>query len=427
VGGGCIRALGGFHFFAEHLSSQCLRRMHSLLLAALFLPVWLSPHVGLRDGEMIETLWARFAVGSPMDFRACVQTPETIIESRLILEYGASRSIYSPQQERFSDGYFLTVGEENASPKPFPFMEVRYWWEVDFPSGTTILSPAQTFQYLDERFSWNRLAKNNILLYWIAGDLQAAEDTLDLALISLASISAELEAPIPDTVTLVIYPKLADFYSALGDRVHGWEGGISAPDAGIILLAAAPGAEGRSTLAALIPHEMTHVLLGEKWRSAYSALPLWLVEGTAAGNEMEPRPEADRALREAVDAGSTIPIRALCAVFPAEEQAALLAYAESKSFVAYISETYGLSAIRNAFAAYAGGADCSRGMEDSTGNGLEKLESDWMNTLDGKTSWLPASWGIVLAGVFMLGGVSAVRWIIGRRKAAVPGGKGRET
>jgi hypothetical protein len=401
--------------------------MHNLLFAALLIPVWLNPPAGLRGGGSIEPLRAGFTVGSPLDFLARVHTSEPVVESRLILEYGASRSVYTPRQEEIPDGCFLTVSEDNASHKPFPFMEVRYWWEADIRSGKTILSPVQTLQYFDDRFSWNRLAKSKISLYWIAGDLQAADAILDLALKSLGSVSAELEAPIPDIVTLVIYPKLSDFYSALGDRVHGWEGAISSPDDGIIILAAAPGAEGRSTLAALIPHEITHVLLGEKWGSAYSALPLWLVEGTAAGNEMEPRPEADLALREAVESGSMIPIRALCAVFPAEEQAALLAYAESKSFVAYISETYGLSAVRNAFAAYAGGAECSRGMEDSTGNGLEKLESDWMNALAGKKSWIPASWVIVWAGVLMLGGVSAIRWIIGRRKAAVPGRKGRDT
>jgi hypothetical protein len=400
--------------------------MQSLLLAALFMPVWMNPHVGLRSGPWIEPLWGILSIDGYMSFVAIFHATEEILESRLVLEYGSCRHVEYPYANTNIDAYWLSVTKTTSEGLPFLFTNVIYWWEVDLRDGNTIASEKQTLFFFDTRFKWKQFSKNNVTLYWWEGDPEAAEVAADLTLFSLGGISAELETPIPENITVVMYSWLTDLQSTMPDRLHGWEGAISDGKAGVILLAAAPGVEGRKTLAMLIPHEVTHILLVTGWGEAYDLFPFWLVEGIATGYEMEPWPKADLALREAVDAGSTIPIRALCAVFPVEEQAAMLAYAESKSFVAFIKEKYGLSAIRNAFAAYAGGADCNVGMEVSTGSGLEKLEADWMNTLSGSKSWIPSSWVIVLAGVIMLGGVLAVRGMIGRRNTTGPADKGRD-
>lgn len=277
--------------------------------------------------------------------------------------------------------------------------------------------PRQSLQYLDDRYSWKTLKKGRATVGWVEGDSRAAEDAADLLLLDLGTISADLNSPIPDGVSLYIYPRLADFHSGLGKLIYGWEGALSDPASGIILLAAASGAEGRQSLATLLPHETVHILLGAKWKDAYALLPLWLVEGTAAGYETEPRPEADRALREAAAGGNLIPMAALCRSFPSEERPALLAYTESKSFVAFLRQTYGLAAVRTAMESYAAGAACPQGWVGPTGKSVDALEASWRAQLSGKQGWMITTWSLVLGAAVLLGAVLAAGWVIRRRRS----------
>jgi hypothetical protein len=399
--------------------------MHSLLLAALFLPAWLGPRIGLRAGPTIEVHPATYTFGREMLFTASVHSSDAVVGARLILRDGFSQSVTYPAQITVSEGSLLSVRRDLVSEPLFPFSWLTYWWEADFSSGEKTESDQQTVQYSDDRFVWKRLEKGRATVEWVEGESKAAEDAAGLMLLALGTESGELEAPIPERVFLYIYPRLADFYTAADGLVRGWEGAVSDPASGIILLAAASDAEGRRSLAVLIPHEIAHVLLGAKWGSAYASLPLWLVEGLAAGYEMEPRPEADLALQEAVDAGRVIPIPALCGVFPAEEAPALLAYAESKSFMAFVKKKYGLAAIRIAMTAYSGGAECSQGIEKSTGKKLVQLESEWREGLAGNKIWISPSWVLVLAGCCLLAGVLTVRWLFHKKILRLPAGRER--
>ena len=82
-----------------------------------------------------------------------------------------------------------------------------------------------------------------------------------------------------------------------------------------------------------------------------------------------------------------------------------------------------MAAIRGALAAYAGGAECGQGIEAVTGKSLPDLESDWLGTFSDKSLFLSASWALVIAGVVLLAGVLAVRWMIRRRVAEETDGK----
>ena len=394
--------------------------MHSLLFAALFFSVGWLPQSGIGDGSWIESFAGRMSFDGRLHFTAQVHTPETVLASRLILEYNSARYAFFPQKEANPDGFSLSVEGATAAALPFPFTDVTYWWEADLQSGSVLVSTAQTCFYADDRFAWNILPRNILNLYWVEGDSAAADETADLALLSLGTISAELETPIPRRLTVVQYPRMADFHAALGGRIHGWEGAVSSPGDATVILAAAPGAEGRPALAVLLPHEIAHVLMGARWGSGYALIPQWLTEGTAAGYEMEPRPELEVQLREAAADGSLIPIQSLCRVFPGEENPAMLAYAESKSFVAFLKQRYGTAAVRDALAAYAGGAECGQGIEAVTGKSLPDLESGWLETFSDKSLFLSASWAACDCRGCLLAGVLATRWMVRRRAPKKP-------
>jgi hypothetical protein len=399
--------------------------MLGLLFAAFLFSGRPGAPIGQGEIPWIEPVYASFTYAGDIRFIAGLHASEPVLESRLILEYDGAREVFSPQPGGIAgEDSILVAGA--VSRLPFPFAVVRYWWEADFPSGLSIDSAAKTLRYYDDSVAWKQLTRGGLTLYWEEGELADAEDAADLTLMSLGTISAELETPLPSDLTLAVYPRLADLRAAMGNRLQGWEGALSDLRGGIILLAAAPGAEGRQSLAVLIPHEITHILLAKKWGAAYAALPIWLAEGAAGSYEMGPRPEADRALRDAADAGELIPLSALCAAFPSDEGAALLAYAESKSFVAFLKDAYGLAGLRAVLAAFAGGAPCGPGVEPLAGKTLAGLEAEWRSTLLPRNGWIPPAWVLVLAGAALLAGLLALPLLV-RRAGTRPSPGRKET
>jgi hypothetical protein len=378
-----------------------------------------------RSGSTVTPGDAKIAFGKEMDFSATVQSDQPVREATLILRDSSSHSSAYPAVISVQEGYQLAARRDLQADPVFPFSSVDYWWDILLASGEKIVTEKQSLQYADDRFTWQSFEKGPATVRWVEGDPLSAQDAADLLLMELGTESADLALPVPGGVELYIYPRLADFHSGLGKLVYGWEGAVTDPASGIILIAAAPGAEGRESLATLLPHEAVHVLLGARWKEAYASLPQWLVEGTAAGFETEPRPEADRVFREAARTGTLIPMAALCRSFPSEEGPALLAYAESKSFVAYLRATLGTAALRTGMEAYAAGADCAQGFSGSTGSSLDLLERSWREGLSGRPLWAFSTWSVVLAaGVILAGVILAGRVIRWRRR---PGTLERKT
>jgi hypothetical protein len=390
------------------------------ILCCLFIPALLGPSILRQDDPIVVPHSPGIAFGREIVFTATVQSTNPILNAELVVVDSFSNSRVYPADISIGDGTILAANRDLREEPLFPFSMIEYWWKVRFSSGEEIVSPRLSLPYLDDRYSWQTLNKGRAKVEWVEGDSRAAEDAAGLLLLNLGTISVDLETPIPDGGSLYIYPRLADFHSGLGKLAYGWEGALSDPAAGIILLAAASGAEGRESLAALLPHEIVHILLGAKWKDAYALLPLWLIEGTAAGYELEPRSEADRALQEAVAGGSLIPVATLCRTFPSDERPALLAYAESKSFVAFLRQTYGLAAVRKAMDNYASGSACGQGLLGPTGKSVDALERAWRAQLGGRSAVGITTWTLVLGASVLLIGVLAVGWMIRRRRSHSP-------
>ena len=88
--------------------------------------------------------------------------------------------------------------------------------------------------------------------------------------------------------------------------------------------------------------------------------------------------------------GTLIPIRDLCVSFSPNPDAAFLSYAEARSFVHYLHDTYGSQSLLDLALIYADGVDCERGPERAYGVSLSKLEMDWRRSALGENPVLPA-------------------------------------
>jgi hypothetical protein len=120
-----------------------------------------------------------------------------------------------------------------------------------------------------------------------------------------------------------------------------------------------------------------HILLYQATNLGYRSLPAWLNEGMASQAELYPNSDYALVLDDAAQRGALIPMPDLCQAFPRDASQALLAYAQSASFVSYIRRTYGSDKLQDMISAYANGLDCERGAQQSLGRSLTQLERGW--------------------------------------------------
>jgi hypothetical protein len=128
-----------------------------------------------------------------------------------------------------------------------------------------------------------------------------------------------------------------------------------------------------------------HVMLYRNIGAGYNNVPAWLSEGVATLAEISPNPDYDRTLSAAAGTNGLMPLKELCASFPAKVDQAFLAYAQSRSFTNYLLNTYGSTGLMTLAGAYADGVDCERGTERAFGISLSQLELDWHASLVGQS------------------------------------------
>lgn len=299
-----------------------------------------------------------------------------------------------------------------------PFTRVYYWIKYTLADGQTYTSPSFWFDYEDNRFTWQSLDDTFFHIHWYRGDASFGQTVQNVALTSLSSDLKMLPLSTPPSVDVYVYANPDDLRSALQlGGVNTWAAGNVDPNLGMVMVSAEPGADQKLNLERQIPHELSHVLLSHYMGENYSKLPSWLVEGLASQAELYPNPDYQRFLDTARKTSSLIPISSLCGGFPHDSDSAYLAYAESESFMKYISAHYGVNGLQKLIQAYQDGLGCSEGANQATGSSLRQLEAGWQQeTLGIQVGWAVTrnlfpyfSLLIVLVGLTIFAGVHKPR------------------
>jgi len=258
------------------------------------------------------------------------------------------------------------------------FSDVDYHWEVTPKGGEVYRSPHARFYYRDNRFAWNSLEEGeHFRVFWYDGNLQFGLDVLDTAQQGLLQVQKLLPMPAPSGLALYVYADSNAMQATLHPSSAEWVAGHADPDLGVIVVSLPPGPDQKLLTQQRVPHELMHILLYQTTDLGYTNLPTWLNEGLASLAELYPNSDYRLLLEDAVQRDALIPMTSLCQTFPRDASGAILAYAQSTSFVQYLRDMYGVSGLQSLLAAYANGLDCERGAQKALGRSLTQLERDW--------------------------------------------------
>ena len=312
-----------------------------------------------------------------------------------------------------ADGRQLTLSHpvDLSQVRLAPFTTVTYWWVLETAVGQTITLPEQQILYQDDQFVWQALAQDNVQVHWTGEDLALGQLALDVVAEALPRWQAM--TPLPENLAfdLYLYPSSADLRAALRLTGRDWVGAHAHPELGVLLVTAVNSRTAATDLRQSIPHEMTHYLLYQTLGPvAYEELPVWLSEGLATTMEATTNPNYALVLETAVANQHTLPFADLCDRFPAAEDEAVLAYAQSESLTRFIQERYGNQALQMMLTAFADGLACDAGVQRGTGLSLAELEKAWLAAQQPQTPLAHffrqnSVWLLLLMGGFLMTGL----------------------
>ena len=336
-----------------------------------------------QGGIVLENVEAVVVFGEQITFNATIQASQPIQNASIvILDEGHGIAYVQPLIIDADGGTQFVFDARQNALRPFTF--IRWHYEFAFTDGAVFQSETFSIRNDDNRFAWQRLESGGLRVFWYAGDSNFAENALNAALAGVRVINELFPVDLNQPIDIFIYPSQNDL-AFLGAET--WTAGHANPALGVVLVAVEPGLEQSLHMNQRIPHELMHVLFYRHIGAGYNDLPAWLREGLATLVEINPTVEYDRALLDASARGTLIPLLELCASFPTQPDSAFLAYAESRSFVTYLRNTFGVSKLIELARAYADGVTCERGTELVYGTSFEQLEVRWRGATLEENVW----------------------------------------
>ena len=263
-----------------------------------------------------------------------------------------------------------------------PGADIEYRFEVRGPEGTAQTSTS-TVTYIDRDLTWQNQSEGLVDIWWYAGGEDLATDAMNGVRRGLAALEADFGLQLQRRTRLVLYADDARMRADMGRGTRPWVGGVAAARFNLIVLYASEFDWGRTTLPSTIAHELTHIAIEHAIGEPPRNVPSWLHEGVATVVEgaVAERFSYDDILAASVEANRLVSLRGLTGSFPVQGSRAVLAYAQSNSFVNFIIDRWGNSAITEILDAYREGSSQDSALRQAIGLGLDALERQWLATL----------------------------------------------
>lgn len=366
----------------------------------LLLPLlaWL-PHSAAAQGPQF-TPSVRYEFGQVIRFQLTLDNVPEADTLILFFRPEGSENTYTDEVALPPGGGFSVEHEIDLTQlRLAPFTEISYWWLLA-TVDEDVFSPTYTFFYEDDQFEWQSLAQEPVTVHWTGGDAAVAQVALDVVNETLVTVRPFMPDVGSQPLRVYLYPTAADLRAALRLTGRDWVGGHASPELGVILVTAVNSRTAAADLRRSIPHELVHVLLYQTvGMAAIKQVPPWFNEGLATLVEESPNPNYQVVLETAVDNQTTIPLLELCQTFPSDEAQAVLAYAQSASFVAYLQSRFGNQALGQIILAHRDGADCEAAVARVLQISLRDLNEDWLADLEPPT---PLAYFFDVSGFWLL-------------------------
>jgi hypothetical protein len=231
-----------------------------------------------------------------------------------------------------------------------------------------------------------------------AGMERLAEQVAGRARATLAAIAEDLpRLPVPRRVEIRLVKRAEDLALAApaGRSPPRWAIGVAYPGEGVVVVAFRRGPM-PSDIDSVVTHELAHLALGA---ALGERAPRWLHEGFAYLHSSDFSIDRTRTLTGMAWTGDVIPLSQLDRSFPAQENAAARAYAQSYDFVAFLAHRGRHSTpdddgnpwpFRQFLVSVAGGASLDQAALDAYAADLGDLFDEWSENLRQRFLVLPA-------------------------------------
>lgn len=260
----------------------------------------------------------------------------------------------------------------------------EYTWHIEDTAGNQFDTPHQDFEVVDSSQQWHTISNSDISVNWYHGSSDFGFAVLSRALVARRFLTQELSIDKIDPLRIFVYADRDSFFRALPPTAREWTGGSTFPEYGVILMNFAE--DNLDWGLRATSHELSHAVLHARVPGFLGGLvlPRWLDEGLAVYNETDnhaPDDQFDGQLRRGISGDQLIPLRRLVDNFPADPDAAALAYGEGYDMVKFMIEKRGSDRFGELLHAFESGTAMQDAFARVYGVGPDELENDWRHEL----------------------------------------------
>jgi hypothetical protein len=235
-----------------------------------------------------------------------------------------------------------------------------------------------------------RLENNRFVIRYTAGDDGLAAELMRDSLRIRERVIADIGVDFAEKTEIRLSPTIEAFQEAQpgGTWIPLWATGVAYPAQNLIVLLSPRAIKGsRMNVVEVFAHEFSHIALGRALTGV--KVPVWLNEGLAIYEAREWTFSRISVLTGASLTDRLIPLAILTTTFPAEQERAELAYAESFMFISFLINKVGREAFHLLIRDYTRHGDLAGALRRGTGMNLADLEERWLVYLKLRVSWIP--------------------------------------
>ncbi len=363
-----LAILGGRLLAGGLLALTALGPAASLTLAA-------SPSVSVPT--------ATFRFLESVTFRASAMLTPDVIRSEAVIDIeGSTRSIVADVPRNVATGS-TTLSFVLDAPAGFivPNTDVTARFRLILRDGSSVTSRPATVNYDDTRYQWRTMAGEFVTVHWTDGGESFGRRAMQIGDDAVRDVSKLLGVAESDPIDFYVYADRTAFYDVLGPASRENVGGVAHPEIRTLLANIAPDAVDDPWVGTVIPHELTHLVFDTAVKNPYHYPPRWLNEGVAVYLSQGYDRSDRNAVRDAVRAGTIMPLRALEAQFPTTQERFFLAYSESVSAVAFLVDRYDRDAMVALVRSYADGVSDDEAFRSALGIDAAGFEAAWLESI----------------------------------------------